>query len=121
MDFRRRDLLLASLSAALPLPGCATTQPPLCPNQRDISDAQSALTIDVHAHVFNGSDLQIQEFLSRVVVGHPNSELFPIVQALGGMVQTLAWHLAPDAAAEMRALDAYDKQMQQCDEPDGLK
>jgi hypothetical protein len=62
MNINRRTLLLASLNSGLGFAtgGCdGLTSPirPICGNSPSVSDPLTPLTIDVHAHVFNGSDL----------------------------------------------------------------
>ena len=74
-DVSRRHALLA-LSTLLATSGCAT-QPPLCADDPGLASGTSPLTIDVHAHVFNGSDLQIKEFLLQTAT-HKDSELFQL-------------------------------------------
>lgn len=69
-----RRTFIASLAAMLaPLSANAATEP-LCPTDPSISDPSAPLTIDTHAHFFNGSDLQIRAFLSGTAVGK-DSEL----------------------------------------------
>ena len=55
-----RRAFLSGLAATLaPLPALAEVAA-LCPADPTISNSASPLTIDVHAHFFNGSDLQIR-------------------------------------------------------------
>ncbi|WP_243393537.1 hypothetical protein [Solimonas fluminis] len=71
------------------------------------------LTIDAHCHVFNGSDLQIKEFLSRVAV-RQRGALGIGVRAIGGLLETLAWNGAPDGDRELEMLASLEKQLAQC-------
>lgn len=112
--------VLAGLAAALVPVGGRAAVAPLCPADPTVSDVAAPLTIDTHAHFFNGSDLQIRQFLSQTTVG-PDSELYPLVKALGGLLQTLAWHLAPGAQAEKKALARYAADLQRCDGPQPLR
>lgn len=111
-----RRTFIASLAAMLsPLSANAATEI-LCPTDPSISDLNAPLTIDTHAHFFNGSDLQIRAFLSGTVVGK-DSELYPLVNAMGSLLQTLGWHLAPSAKDEMRAIASYAASLKDCATP----
>lgn len=119
-DIRRR-LVLGLAAGWLPLPGCAQSTAVLCPKAPGISDLQAPLTIDVHAHVFNGADLQIKEFIAQTVVGQ-DSELSDLADFLGGVLQHLAWHNAPGAREEHVALDRYAAVLaQQCGDAQQLR
>lgn len=120
-DLITRRRVLQALSALLPLPACATQLTPLCPDNPTISDPKAPLTIDVHAHVFNGSDLQIKEFISQCVADDKASELHGLVDAMGSILQLLGWSLAPNARTENRALDRYEKVMQDCSRADEIR
>lgn len=110
----RRRLLASFAAALLPTQGCSVLPVPLCPTDPAISDPNTPLTIDAHTHVFNGSDLQIKEFIAQTVVGHEDSELYQLAQVLGGVLQALAWQGAPNAREETRVLSLYDGQFQDC-------
>lgn len=112
-DPHRRRLLLALPAGLLPLSGCATSTATLCPNDPVLGDLKAPLTIDVHAHVFNGSDLQIKEFLSQTVIDR-DSELRALVREMGAVLQALAWGAAPDAREEARTIDTYYKTGGRC-------
>lgn len=105
----RRQFLVtwAAALSTLPSMGCAAPPKPICPNDPAISDLNAPLTIDTHAHIFNGSDLQIREFLAQTIVGRRHSELYEFTRYMGGLLQSLAWHTAPSAKEEMRFLDQY--------------
>ena len=113
-DFNRRKLLFALSAMALPLPGCATTVAPLCPGDSVVSDLRAPLTIDTHAHIFNGSDLQIGAFLTQVVVADGEDELSGFVKVMGSIMQWIAWQKAPGAADERAALSRYRNALQSC-------
>ena len=115
-----RRSLMASLAAATAPELTWAQQALLCPGAPAISDMSARLTIDVHAHFFNGSDLQIREFLSQTTVG-PESELYPLVNAVGGVLQKLAWHLAPSAQSELRTLNSYADKLKLCAGSDPLR
>lgn len=113
-EFTRRTFV-AALAAGL-TPTSAFSQASLCHSDPTFSNLSAPLTIDTHAHFFNGSDLQIKQFLSQTTVG-PDSELYPLVQGMGGLLQHLAWHLAPSARAEISALAKYASKLQVCESP----
>src|SRR5262245_18038793 len=83
---------------------CSSNISLLCPHDEQISDLSAPLTIDVHAHVFNGSDLQIKEFIDQVVAKSKTSELHGLTQGLGNILQGLGWNLAPNADDELKTL-----------------
>lgn len=112
-ELTRRRFVAGVAAGLAPLSGCASVAA-LCPADPTISDRSAPLTIDTHAHFFNGSDLQVREFLSQTTVG-PDSELYPLVRGMGGLLQSLAWHLAPGAHAERNALAQYTSQMRMCE------
>lgn len=112
IDPKRRVLLGGILASATPAAALAKAAR-LCLRDPAISDLAAPLTIDTHTHFFNGSDLQVREFMSQTTVG-PDSELYPFVQAMTGVLQRLAWNAAPDAARERVALARYAQQLKQC-------
>ena len=85
-DPARRRLLLALPATVLPLSGCAAKAAMLCPDDPVLGDLTAPLTIDVHAHIFNGSDLQIKEFLAQTAVDE-DSELKGVAQAMGTLLE----------------------------------
>jgi len=111
-DVQRRRCLLGLLGAMAPLPARAQSRR-ACATERAISDLAAPLTIDTHTHFFNGSDLQIREFLSQTTVG-PGSELYPLVKKMAGVLQKLAWSAAPGAQQERAAMAAYRARLQGC-------
>ncbi len=115
-----RRAVVAGLAAALaPFPGLAEVAQ-LCVADPTVSNPQAPLTIDTHAHFFNGSDLQIKEFLSQTTIGS-DSELYPLVKAMAGVLQALAWHLAPGARAEVAALSKYAARLKDCEGADQMR
>ncbi|WP_426177988.1 hypothetical protein [Massilia sp. TWR1-2-2] len=71
-DSGRRAFIAALLATMAPV---RAAQAPLCTGDASISNLQAPLTIDTHAHFFNGSDLQIRQFLLQT---RPGSELNPL-------------------------------------------
>jgi predicted TIM-barrel fold metal-dependent hydrolase len=118
-DPKRRMLIAGLLSTLAPLPALAKV-PQLCPGDPAISDPAAPLTIDTHAHFFNGSDLQVREFLSQTTVG-PGSEFYPLVKAMSNVLQTIAWHAAPNAQQERAALAKYAERLRECSGQDQLR
>ena len=119
IDPHRRAIIAGLLAAFVPLPGCAAAAR-LCPSDPTVSNPAGQLTIDTHAHIFNGSDLQIKQFLSKTTVG-PDSELYPLVDFLAGFLQILGWKLAPGARAERRAIAEYAKSLKDCEGADQMR
>lgn len=110
MSINRRNFLLGSLNAGLGLAtgGCAgLVDPvrPVCGNDPTLSDPATPLTIDVHAHVFNGSDLQINRFLTKVLR----------IPGIGPILQEIAWSAAPTAERERVELNRISAALHQCD------
>jgi predicted TIM-barrel fold metal-dependent hydrolase len=98
----RRHLVLAAAAVALQREAGAAD--PTCYSHPGIGDSNSPLTIDVHAHIFNGSDLQVKEFI-RQVDQDGKSELHGLATGLGGaFLQRIAWGSAPTAQAEAQEL-----------------
>nr|WP_315597677.1 amidohydrolase family protein [uncultured Cupriavidus sp.] len=119
MHIDRRSFLttLAAAFASVPSLGGAKT---LCPDDPTISDLTAPLTIDVHAHIFNGRDLQVRKFLSKTLVKQ-GSELYPLVDVMGAVLQTVGWHLAPSASREKNALETYAARLKECKGSEQLK
>ena len=115
-----RRAFMAGLAATLaPFPALAELVR-LCPTDPTVSNPAAPLTIDTHAHFFNGSDLQIKQFLSQATIG-PDSELYPLVSGMTGVLQALAWHLAPSAKAEMTAMAKYAALLKDCEGADQMR
>lgn len=116
----QRRMLLTGL-AGLPVAGCSNLARPLCPTDPTISDPRTPLTIDVHAHIFNGRDLQIKEFISQVVFEDKGSELHGLAVAMGKVLQGLAWQWAPSAKEEMTVMASYGSSTADCRAADAMK
>jgi predicted TIM-barrel fold metal-dependent hydrolase len=108
MNLSRRRLL-ASLAAAGPLSalqGCLPRLPddlcaPAGPVQRS-----NALLVDVHAHMINGSDLQIKEFFAKAD-GLMDKSWAGAAEEIGGILQLLQWTFAVRGSAELAWLDGF--------------
>lgn len=113
-DLDRRRLLcaLAGLSVASALGGRALLlrpdAAPVCPTDPQVRWLDGELTIDAHCHVFNGSDLQIKEFLTRVAGRLPGIEGAG-ARVVAPLVRDLSLAAAPSGDDEhtmLRALSA---------------
>ena len=96
----RRKFLSSAASAGIAgaLQGCAPgmIKPPSCASH--FGSNNPLKVIDVHCHIFNASDLQVGDFLSKVVASELNSEALSII---GQFVQDIGWSFAPSAAEEL--------------------
>ena len=92
---RRRFIGAMAGLASASLGGCGMLNG-IC--EPTISDRSLPLGIDVHSHVFNGTDLQIHEFFAKIVAEESDSEMRGIVAFLGAIIQELQWNGAPTAA-----------------------
>lgn len=121
---RSRRLALKAALAAAPLSasGCgwllrARDLQPVCPNAPAVSHLAGRLTIDAHCHVFNGTDLQVEEFLARIAVRQGGALGFA-ARAIGDVLEKLAWQYAPTGDVELRGLAELASALQTCT-PDG--
>jgi hypothetical protein len=95
---------------------CPVRIQPFCPEDPRYSDAKTPLTIDVHAHVFNASDLQVREFIQRVVLKQ-NGPFGDAARVLSGLLQSVSWELAPSAEKETEILRKLAPVLAKCDTP----
>lgn len=107
---RRQFLHSAALvTSGMFLSGCVRRIPTWLPPV----EPRDPLTVDVHCHFFNGTDLQMQRFLQYVVDAngdHPGDAI------AAPLAQDINWLFAPTGKSEMRKLhsgnsetDARDK------------
>ncbi len=119
MVHRRHFLGLAAAAASGLLAGCAglfrRDPQPVCSNSPDVSLPTGPLTIDAHCHVFNGTDLQVQEFFSRVAVRQGGALGFG-AKVLGSVLQQLAWTTAPSGSDELSELRDLGAALKVCSE-----
>jgi predicted TIM-barrel fold metal-dependent hydrolase len=94
------------LIATLSLGGCAL--PGRSVTCTDTGAPRKQLAIDVHSHIFNGSDLQVQEFFSQTIVKDDDkkSELYQLARFVSGLLQGKVWDSAPAAADEAKLIAA---------------
>lgn len=118
---RRVALKALAATTLAPLSACCLIQPkelqPVCPNAPAVSYPNGPLTIDAHCHVFNGTDLQVQEFLSRVAVKQSGVLGFA-ARAIGELLENLAWKYAPSGEEELAALEKLSVALQTCTQED---
>lgn len=115
---RRGLLTCAAAATLLPTAGCSWLLPrkdltPVCPNAPEVSYREGQLTIDAHCHVFNGTDLQVKEFLSRVAVKQGGVLGFA-AKAIGELLQNLAWNNAPSGDEELAGLAELADALRSC-------
>ena len=107
----RRKLLIsgaASIGAYL-LSGCHhpfSTPLPICSTAPSIQPSPETnlatnLLIDTHAHIFNGTDLQVKRFLDCCADSGLPAELVALAAEI---IQELSWSLAPKASEEFQEL-----------------
>ena len=115
----RRILLKAAVATAvLPASGCSwllrrKELTPVCPTAPEVSYLPGQLTIDAHCHVFNGTDLQVKEFLSRVAVKQGGALGFA-AKAIGELLENLAWKYAPSGDEELSKLADLAEALRTC-------
>jgi len=104
MNHQRRRFL--SAFAAAMLSGCKYA--PIDPGDLCQPDTGSSgkLLIDVHAHVFNGSDLQIADFISHLRDFFTDRTWGKVLQEMAGPLQKAAWALAPKGPRELEVLSS---------------
>jgi predicted TIM-barrel fold metal-dependent hydrolase len=71
----------------------------------------SAQAIDVHAHFFNGSDVPVRGFVAECIGHSEDPPLRQLIELAAPLLEALAL-LAPTAAAELRQLRAFDRDVQ---------
>lgn len=116
---KRRAVLVSVLAIGANSLGSCSLWPrrpvPACPTSPDISLPSGPLTIDAHCHVFNGTDLQITEFFSKVAV-QQDSALGAGARVLGSLLQELAWSVAPNGQEELAELRKIGDALASCSE-----
>ncbi|MFC0251745.1 hypothetical protein [Massilia consociata] len=117
-DMKRRVLLKAGmLAGAASLGGCCWLKPrdpvPYCPTGSMVSAPDGRLTIDAHAHVFNGTDLPVEPFF-RLVLAREAGLPGAIAGLIGELLQAVAWNVAPGAQRELAMLDKLRPELAAC-------
>ncbi len=115
---RRLALKAAVAGSLVPVTGCSwllrrRSLQPVCPNAASVSYLDGPLTVDAHCHVFNGTDLQIKAFFSRIATRQAGLLGFA-AQALGDLLENLAWRNAPSGDEERARLGQLAAALQTC-------
>lgn len=108
MERREFIRMVSLLGGAASLPGCCIfPRPanPYCLFEHHIPQ-QNELLIDSHAHIFNGSDVQVSQFVSQVH-GREIIDWVWLRDAFGELLQLIAWSLAPSANREINKISSY--------------
>ena len=108
MSITRRTLTAALSSAAIAsAAGCASIPSSitaLCPESLPSNVPAGRLTIDTHVHIFNGSDIQIREYINKV-----RAQESPELRGLGDILQWIGDAFAPSAAEEARGASRTER------------
>jgi predicted TIM-barrel fold metal-dependent hydrolase len=112
MILSRRKAMMVLAALATQLGGCRTLSP-YCPNSPSLNAPDGMLTIDVHAHVFNGSDLPVRDFISKILI-HEDDPLGPVAAAVGGLLQDFAWTYVPSGREEIVKLKNLQQDIAAC-------
>jgi predicted TIM-barrel fold metal-dependent hydrolase len=113
VDRRKVLALLAASSASLTAGGCCLLRRPLKPICSEPSTPGKTLTVDVHAHMFNGTDLPIKSYLERVAANNIPT-YGDLVRSFGGILSAVNWVVAPNARTEREALKIISNDGQDC-------
>src|SRR5439155_22303869 len=108
IEWTRRRFVGCALAAAASMPvlgGRSAEAENFVP---DCLASSGDVPVDVHAHLFNGTDLQVERFLSRVIAPSLPAPLRPVFLLLGPVLQAAAWKTAPNGAAELVKLREFD-------------
>lgn len=113
----RRRALQSAAAVALTgaLSGCPFVKrlAPLCPKELDQGAEGKALAIDVHTHMFNASDLQVNKFVS-MVAARQHDGLQKLAKFLGPVIEKTLWNNVPSGAKEREQLLAWNRQLNKC-------
>lgn len=102
--FIQSSLIASGLSL---IPGCCLIPRPNinCLYDSFIPD-QQAFLVDSHAHIFNGSDLQVAKFIS-LVKGREFTEWQLLRELAGDILQLIVWENAPQAKVELKLIRSF--------------
>jgi len=84
---------------------------PFCPD--DPIWTAPKMAIDVHAHVFNATDLPIRTFVSRVLI-RQDGVVGVIAELLASVLADLTWAASPSVQEEDQKLANLSDQIKQC-------
>jgi hypothetical protein len=110
-EFTRRKFLrfAAGLAGSLSVPTIVANAASFPPPCRSPYEEPGVGPIDVHSHIFNASDLQVERFLSRVFAAELPPLLRAVVEFLGPILQAAGWIAAPDGQKELNKLREFEK------------
>jgi hypothetical protein len=116
---KRRALLKgAGLAGLAAVGGCRLLKPSppvvYCPAGSAMSAPDGRLTIDVHTHVFNGTDLPVEPFF-RLVLAREFALPGAVARMVGLLLQGVSWQVAPGADAEIARLAPLMPDIARCE------
>jgi hypothetical protein len=114
MDRRQALQSIGLFSIGSLLAGCRMR--PFCATEPAWHDKTLPLTIDTHAHVFNASDLQVSDFVTRVAAKQNHGGLANLVRFFGDLLQDFAWNTAPSVRSERDKLEQIRDEVAACPE-----
>lgn len=113
---RRRFLGSALVcSAPLGLSGCTLFRRPLeerCSYDPSISNPDTDLTVDMHVHVFNATDVPVRAFFEHVL--SRDATYAKAYKLLSPILQQIGWTVAPDANTELERLALVEDALRSC-------
>lgn len=83
---------------------------PLC---KEPGGNPTQLTVDVHTHFFNGTDLPVRPYMDLIVKNNLG-QFGELAVLFGGILQEVVWSTVPDAAAERSQLRKLSSQQPIC-------
>jgi hypothetical protein len=86
----------------------------MCPDDPRYSDGAKPLTVDVHAHFFNASDLQVKQFIDQVALKQ-KGPFGDAARVLSGVLQDVSWEAAPSAKEELEMLRKLAPVLAKCE------
>src|SRR4051794_24872071 len=95
---RRRFFSALGGGSALLAAGCNTppVNGPFLPACGLPANVPGDVTIDVHTHIFNARDLQVELFLTKAVAPAYPVVVGELIAALAPLLQAAGWDFAPD-------------------------
>jgi hypothetical protein len=106
MSIRRREFTMAFAGLAMIRAAASQSNPMRLPKCLS-ADPKAEIDIDAHCHVFNGSDLQVERFLTLVASSGFSGLLKKVVELLAKPLQRSVWAHAPKAGKEIERLKKF--------------
>lgn len=111
MERRKFIKMTSVIGGATVLPGCCLFRSP--PNPHCLFShhlpQQQKLLIDSHAHIFNGSDLQVSKFVSQVQ-GRELVDWVWLRKMFGDFLELIVWESAPSTKDELNVINQSSSQ-----------